>query len=675
MDRRTHFFVKSNIKNIKGNIGMYIYFIFTVIILISISYSINSIFDSEYIISEIPYIDMRNILLITKVVSALFFLISVTVIFYIDDYIFSRQKDKYYLLRTMGLSGRNITNRIIIGEILLFIISFPIGIFIGAILNYGVTNSLIDIVNFHWDNSLRIYTNSILWTLCETCLFIFLLYIKNLKKFKNKSLDSLLIVDKKIDLKKKMKNKLNILFIGLIVCINILLQAYYKHIKNFKDISDNLKNLILVILFFLFFILLFLIMNLIMNSLQIKRMKRENNLKDLLVLVDITSHKRKIKSLLYISTIILFLCGVIPVISNILLGWADSFNEYKGNIDIQISSVYNSILDSKNIPEISDEDVLNYLSNKKLDVNKIIQIKRYLPLESQFYDRKRGQFPPYVMGLSEYNDARIMSGLKAKKLKDNEFLIHQLNIEKKEFTKQEIKLSNGKIVNNSNIVLKDSVGGEVLFNNDNPYIIVVNDKDTVGLLCTSKSIFIDTRDKIEYKLAERIEKELVEYLNDINKSLYNINNTGDPFYTLFEAKTATVSQNQFFMFQFAVKLLSLYFYIIALITALNILSFQYLNLEEIQKKNKSVLESIGVNKKEISIIRKKEKKLIYHIPLLLATLFTVIFVIEYLLINSKEIKTYISDFSVMRSILVYAGFIWLLGGIYIFIVDKISRRD
>ena len=97
---------KLSSKDFKKNIQLNLYYVVMIVMYSAIMYGINIIYSKDYVIQHIEYFNVDNILLMTRIMAGCFFLLALGIILYLDNYLFNYQKNKYYLLRTMGLSRR-----------------------------------------------------------------------------------------------------------------------------------------------------------------------------------------------------------------------------------------------------------------------------------------------------------------------------------------------------------------------------------------------------------------------------------------------------------------------------------------------------------------------------------------------------------------------------------------
>ena len=102
--------------------------------------------DRDYVIQHIEYFNVDNILLMTRIMAGCFFLLALGIILYLDNYLFNYQKNKYYLLRTMGLSRRIISYKILVERLIGSIIGLLIGIIIGTVFNYFLTKHILEVM-------------------------------------------------------------------------------------------------------------------------------------------------------------------------------------------------------------------------------------------------------------------------------------------------------------------------------------------------------------------------------------------------------------------------------------------------------------------------------------------------------------------------------------------------
>lgn len=667
---------KLSSKDFKKNIQLNLYYVVMIVMYSAIMYGINIIYSKDYVIQHIEYFNVDNILLMTRIMVGCFFLLALGIILYLDNYLFNYQKNKYYLLRTMGLSRRIISYKILVERLIGSIIGLLIGIIIGTVFNYFLTKYILEVMETTITISFKLYKDALALTILGNAILLLVTFIKNVKRFKSIELKELLTVEKKIKIGKIPSVKANIISIIVIGIIGIGVLRYYDYVQHLQEIPDNVKNLLI---FFVIILAILAIRSFIYAGINLqtrKRLKKQyHNIEDIILLTELTTYSKRLKFMMFSSSIILLFCIVVPVMANILFTWSHSFNQYKGSYDIEVNSIYNYIKEPDKIGEIEIDFLNEYLESQDVHVNKFIKVKNYLANPDLFKNRRRGMFPPYIISLDDYNCVRSASGLEKVSLNKDEFLVHKYKTEQNVFSDKKIVLSNGVTLKNSQKEFTDSVAGESLFNTDNPYVIVVNAYAVEGLLKVSETVLIDTQDRITYSQAEKIEKDILAELN--NSEIYESNriyNKEDDFFKIFEVTMQTISNNQFVTFTILVNLLSIYLFIIGMVLNLSILSLNYLFIMRSHVDNIKVYRRLGVNEKESSDIRKKESRYIYTTPLVCAGVFLSIILGVYISLNYAEIHAYVSIKGVILNASRYLLLVIGMTVLYAFITMRIIKK-
>lgn len=667
---------KLSSKDFKKNIQLNLYYVVMIVMYSAIMYGINIIYSKDYVIQHIEYFNVDNILLMTRIMAGCFFLLALGIILYLDNYLFNYQKNKYYLLRTMGLSRRIISYKILVERLIGSIIGLLIGIIIGTIFNYFLTKYILEVMETTITISFKLYKDALALTILGNAILLLVTFIKNVKRFKSIELKELLTVEKKIKIGKIPSVKANIISIIVIGIMGIGVLRYYDYVQHLQEIPDNVKNLLI---FFVIILAILAIRSFIYAGINLqtrKRLKKQyHSIEDIILLTELTTYSKRLKFMMFSSSIILLFCIVVPVMANILFTWSHSFNQYKGSYDIEVNSIYNYIKEPDKIGEIEIDFLNEYLESQDVHANKFIKVKNYLANPDLFKNRRRGMFPPYIISLDDYNCVRSASGLEKVSLNKDEFLVHKYKTEQNVFSDKKIVLSNGVTLKNSQKEFTDSVAGESLFNTDNPYVIVVNAYAVEGLLKVSETVLIDTQDRITYSQAEKIEKDILTELN--NSEIYESNrkyNKEDDFFRIFEVTMQTISNNQFVTFTILVNLLSIYLFIIGMVLNLSILSLNYLFIMRSHVDNIKVYRRLGVNEKESSDIRKKESRYIYTTPLVCAGVFLSIILGVYISLNYAEIHAYVSIKGVILNASRYLLLVIGMTVLYAFITMRIIKK-
>ena len=667
---------KLSSKDFKKNIQLNLYYVVMIVMYSAIMYGINIIYSKDYVIQHIEYFNVDNILLMTRIMAGCFFLLALGIILYLDNYLFNYQKNKYYLLRTMGLSRRIISYKILVERLIGSIIGLLIGIIIGTIFNYFLTKYILEVMETTITISFKLYKDALALTILGNAILLLVTFIKNVKRFKSIELKELLTVEKKIKIGKIPSVKANIISIIVIGIMGIGVLRYYDYVQHLQEIPDNVKNLLIFLVIILAILAIRSFIYAGINLQTRKRLKKQyHSIEDIILLTELTTYSKRLKFMMFSSSIILLFCIVVPVMANILFTWSHSFNQYKGSYDIEVNSIYNYIKEPDKIGEIEIDFLNEYLESQDVHANKFIKVKNYLANPDLFKNRRRGMFPPYIISLDDYNCVRSASGLEKVSLNKDEFLVHKYKTEQNVFSDKKIVLSNGVTLKNSQKEFTDSVAGESLFNTDNPYVIVVNAYAVEGLLKVSETVLIDTQDRITYSQAEKIEKDILTELN--NSEIYESNrkyNKEDDFFRIFEVTMQTISNNQFVTFTILVNLLSIYLFIIGMVLNLSILSLNYLFIMRSHVDNIKVYRRLGVNEKESSDIREKESRYIYTTPLVCAGVFLSIILGVYISLNYAEIHAYVSIKGVILNASRYLLLVIGMTVLYAFITMRIIKK-
>ena len=667
---------KLSSKDFKKNIQLNLYYVVMIVMYSAIMYGINIIYSKDYVIQHIEYFNVDNILLMTRIMAGCFFLLALGIILYLDNYLFNYQKNKYYLLRTMGLSRRIISYKILVERLIGSIIGLLIGIIIGTVFNYFLTKHILEVMETTITISFKLYKDALALTILGNAILLLVTFIKNVKRFKSIELKELLTVEKKIKIGKIPSVKANIISIIVIGIMGIGVLRYYDYVQHLQEIPDNVKNLLIFLVIILAILAIRSFIYAGINLQTRKRLKKQyHNIEDIILLTELTTYSKRLKFMMFSSSIILLFCIVVPVMANILFTWSHSFNQYKGSYDIEVNSIYNYIKEPDKIGEIEIDFLNEYLESQDVHVNKFIKVKNYLANPDLFKNRRRGMFPPYIISLDDYNCVRSASGLEKVSLNKDEFLVHKYKTEQNVFSDKKIVFSNCVNKKKSQKEFKDYVAGESLFNTDNPYVIVVNAYAVEGLLKVSETVLIDTQNRITYSQAEKIEKDILTELN--NSEIYELNriyNKEDDFFRIFEVTMQTISNNQFVTFTILVNLLSIYLFIIGMVLNLSILSLNYLFIMRSHVDNIKVYRRLGVNEKESSDIRKKESRYIYTTPLVCAGVFLSIILGVYISLNYAEIHAYVSIKGVILNASRYLLLVIGMTVLYAFITMRIIKK-
>lgn len=644
--------LKLAFKNLKKCLKDYVIYLLTLTIVISLFYSFLSLSSNQYKIISSEQIDLNNLYSFLKYVGFIISLILIFLIKYCNDYIIKLKSKQFAIFLILGIKRKNVELIFFMEQFFLGLLSIFLGIILGSLFSTILSNIILKFIgqtskitiNIFWDTSLY------------TCIFfiviyIFIFIINHIKLKKIKILD-LMKFSNKNDIQniKSKKFYINLFFI-LIISIGLALIKTYKYIKvcHLSEISIESKNFLIfqigiyiIISIFCFIYLISFLLSFIKNHNKNIVYKKTN----IIFLSNLTSKIKTIPKLLGITSTLILGGLLLFSISSIMAEWANGFSKYKETYDIIISTRYNDILDYNYLPKLKGKEFINYINENKYHIKDQHTINKYFINKNDFYKRKKGLFPPFVISLSDYNYLRKMVGANKIELDNNKFAIHAnktIYNSKKVFKFEKIlKLNQQIILKNSNRIDNLSLGGENLYNQYTDYIYIIPDKYIKNLSRAETSLCINTKTDLNYKFAMSLEEYIKNSMNYQNKITYNKYKTDPNFKRIYNIHIKTLSRNDSIVASLLIKLLGTYVGIILLIICYTLLSLNQLFNSTEQKKTFIILKNIGVKRTERNKLIKKQIAFMFLLPFLISIVGYFIIILLYLKNNQNQIIAYVN---------------------------------
>lgn len=444
---------KLSLRNAKRQSSDYIIYFITVIISVALMFSFNSLAVSE---------DIRELSSFMEGFSKAISGISVIIIFaiawlinYTMKFMLEKRSKEFGTYQILGIEKKNIANMFTLENLIIGLLAFIIGIFIGTFLYQILTSIIMNLFNQPYKIKIEF---SILAIFMTACYFfgIFLVVLLNCRrKIKKTKVYDLLYADKKNEnnIIKKSKGNIIIFIISLVLFTLALVMNY----KEFSDVSNMTgRNGFFAIIMLIIGIYLFYIS---ISSFFVKRYlinKKKKYRKDNMFLYRNLTSKINTMSITMGTIAVMF--TIILIGGNVALLMNSMLNnelEMGYPFEIMISSANDDF--SKYREYIEENADIKDIYEYNIFTIKETQIRRALEntaFEGRYYDGTDN-----VMLLKDYNKLRDMLGHERVTLEDDEIIINcmktaktpfenyikknnKLKIYDKEFTIKEIKAEN-----------------------------------------------------------------------------------------------------------------------------------------------------------------------------------------------------------------------------------------
>lgn len=357
------------------------------------------------------------------------------------------------------------------------------------------------------------------------------------------------------------------------------------------------------------------------------------------------------------ATIVITISIVGFIIAPILASITEGFLEYRMPYDLMIYNQYRYIDEIDDIPKIDYTFVDDILEKYDINISDTIQQESYFLHKSDFKNNEtrenKWDFPRLAVRLSDYNKMREMAGYSKINLKNNEFVMHlSQEIEKEEVLSKidtrEIKLDNEKLlILNSKMIYNEPLGN-YMFNFGESSALILPDEACEELYLATTSYYLNTQNPIPYDKCEKIEdeisykfKESYSYLYDKYETKYKDNKDYQDF--IDPIRFYTKELNTVELGSLSIKLLGIYIGVVFFIICLTIFSLQQLT-DSIESKNKyKILYKLGVDERDIYKLIKKQIKLFFAIPVILAMCGAALAIYVFWIRLGHKVNTYIGS--------------------------------
>lgn len=344
-----------------------------------------------------------------------------------------------------------------------------------------------------------------------------------------------------------------------------------------------------------------------------------------------TSKTMTLICLTLVSAVFLF------VAAPALTGWASGYLDVRSLYDVQISTRYNDVYKTEDLPKDNYELITSFLDEKNIAVAYDCTFNLYLPNQEDFHKRIKWDFPVVAISLSDYNALRKMLGYEPISLNEGEFTTQWQTIateeERSEFLLNHtvLRTDMGTLSLAENAYHLEAIG-ETVYNSYTDVIYIFPDSICDDLLSVMRNRYVRTETAIPYNEAIYLENAFVQKYPETPD-----NGNGVRYYI----RTSTQQINSTIAGNFILQAAFVYSAVVLMVICLTILSLQQLLDAAHYKYRFGVLRKLGVDRHETEHLILKQLAVWFGLPIAVATFVSIIVAAYFFETISEEISAYI----------------------------------
>ncbi len=338
----------------------------------------------------------------------------------------------------------------------------------------------------------------------------------------------------------------------------------------------------------------------------------------------------------------------------VLTGWASGYLDIRSMYDVQIFSRYNNVYEEKNLPQDDYGNVTDFLMEHGMKAAYDCAFFLYLPVQSDFYNRMKYDFPVAAISLSDYNAIREMLGYAPVFLAENEFTTHWKTVATKEERDSFISGHPNVATDAGELILAkqpyhEEAMGETLYNSYTDVLYVFPDSICESLLPVMSNRYITTTETISYEDACELEKIFArEYPEQSDTGVF------------YAIRLRTLQINSSKAGNFVLQASMLYGAVVLMVICLTVLSLQQLLDAGKYRYRFSVLRKMGVEEQNIEKLIMKQLGVWFGLPVVVAVVVAAVVIAYFIQTISAEVSAYIGFGSLLSRMGTTVGILLLL---------------
>lgn len=661
--------------NIKIAVKDYQIYIVTLVIssalffaFISLSSPFNTIIADNGRYSNDMFKDTIN--LTVGLVSIIFFIL----VNYVNNHMLKRRAKEFSIYMLLGMEQKKIALSYFIETFEIGIISIIFGTIVGTLLSGGLTSIVLISTGGGIDYKIGFYPDSFIKTFLFFIIVFLFAGIFNTRKLTKTRLIDLLNAEKASEGQLQKRGKY---IVGLIISIlsfgiaTLMLKDYLDTGHDYMSdiptaISNRYQTVIGIALVCGVFSGYYAVSYIIC---LVRDKSKKYKYKNLNVVFINNLYARLVSNVKVIAsaTIAIAISILGFVIAPVLADISEEYLEYRMPYDLMINNSYRYIDEKTDIPRIDYHFVNDILKEHEIDEKDVCQQEAYFVWEKSFENVEmrdnKWDMPRLAISLSDYNQMRKMAGLQAVELDEDEFILQVSNeidesgmMDQVEAAESEIILDDGrKLVISEKPVYNDAIG-TFLYNFGNSSSFVFPDSVCENLNIATTCYYVNTQEPIPITECSQIENEIKEQFRKNYSELYDKYETKyrtDKDYQDFiePIRFKTQEFNSVKLNSVCIRLLGVYIGVIFFVICLTVLAMQQLSDAENNKKQYGIMYKLGIEKKDIYGLIRKQISLYFFIPCILAIIGAGIGIYVFMLRFGHKVNTYIGTANFMFNII------------------------
>lgn len=353
-----------------------------------------------------------------------------------------------------------------------------------------------------------------------------------------------------------------------------------------------------------------------------------------------TSKTMTLICLTFVLSVVLF------VAAPALTGWASGYLAMRSVYDIQISTRYNTVYRTEDLPKDNYELVTAFLCENNIAVTYDRTFNLYLPNQEDFNARVKWEFPVVAISLSDYNALREMLGYEQISLNEGEFTTHWQMIatgeEQDDFLRNHTVISTdmGTLNLAENAYHAEAIG-QTVFNAYTDVLYVFPDSICSNLLSVMRNRYVKTEMSIPYQEAISLETAFAQEYPEMPE-----NGSGVQYYI----RTSTEQINSTIAGNFILQATMIYSAVVLMVICLTILSLQQLLDAAHYQYRFGILRKLGVDRQETERLILKQLAVWFGLPVTIAALVSTIVIAYFFEAISAQIFAYVGIGALMAQV-------------------------
>ncbi|WP_346938427.1 ABC transporter permease [uncultured Clostridium sp.] len=644
-------YAKLALSNAKRSIKDYVIYFVTLTICVSLFYAFMSLSSSQYeLITEDSYnFEMlKNMIKYTTYIIAA---LQVVLIGYVNKYMIKRRKREFATYILLGIPQKNVAFMFFIETLVMGIVSIALGIFLGTLFSQVVTALILMTAEQKIIFSFKLYLDTVIITLLFFIAMFCIIGLLNIKSLSKIKLINMLNDGKKTEYQFK-RGKIVYISVFVAAVLLYILCGYSVH-RILRAVSDpSLKQgnemtyagialaSFIAGTYALFYSLAYIII-------AIK--ERWTNFKyehTNLFLIGTVVSKIKTAPILMATISLTFLGAALSFTFTLLMSqWSLGYLDNRIPFDAVVTSKLNIMTKAEDISKIDYSEIAEYFGSENYGLKDYCEVEQYFIYDAELYKKDRENMPLLAIGLSDYNQLRKILGYSEVQLKSNEFTIQWNKLVDDKLIKEyitknsTIKIKDDELKLSSTPYHMESIG-KYIYNSYLGGVVVLPDEWCKNLTLASKDFYANTKKKMSFDDAIKLEQEYIPNWFVKNYSdMLNKDSNSDP--TIIRLKVA--EKNEVITATLGMRILGIYVGTILLMISLTVLSLQQLSDSIEHKGRYNTLRSLGIDKSEIRKLISKQISLYFVIPIFIAVIAFCVFLNVFTSASKKIIDIYIGD--------------------------------